>query len=312
VVEPQLLEAPLQVPVRLGREQHVRVDGANGSDDLAPVLRFRRRAHSIAPGAREHVAEQQHGHVATHAVGLVPDVHEGRSRGTTKSGRERVELGDVGPGREERVAAPGDHVVVDGEERGRIDVGLPVGASYEVVGVFRQPGMVGRDMVRYEVDDETDAALGKGTARHRQPGAPAEALVDLVAPDAVRRPDHIGVAEIRERRPEAGQQVGGVERVLPPCRAALPDAHQPHGVHARRRHVVPLDVGDIGQRRGGSSSTGDVVEPCRGVDLEDDRVARPHGHSSPPGCSAASSIRAPLVNTRFPCSPVASRSSGRR
>ena len=104
VVEPLLLELPLEIPVRLGHEDEVGMLALHGGDDRGPVVRVRPRAGALAPGARERLVHHQHGHVAAHAVALRGDRLQGLDRGRSLLRRERVQLDDVRPGREERVA----------------------------------------------------------------------------------------------------------------------------------------------------------------------------------------------------------------
>ena len=161
VVEAELLELPLEIPVGLGGEQHVGMDGSDGGDDVGPVLGVGHRTGPFAPGAAEHVVEHEHRHVAAHAVGEAADVDERVDGGLSEPGGEGVELGDVGPWREVGVAPAGDHGVADGEELvgcSRQVVGV---AEDEVLGMGGQPGVVGGDVVGNEVDDEPGASCGE-------------------------------------------------------------------------------------------------------------------------------------------------------
>ena len=135
--------------------------------------------------------------------------------------------------------------------------------------------MIGGHVVGHEVDEQAHATLGERGAGGGEAAPAAEARVDLVAADAVGRADHVGVGEVGQRGVERRHLLGRVERQLHAGRAALPHAHQPHGVDAGRRHLVPLGGGDVGERRRDAGPLADVVEPGRRVELVDDRVGRP-------------------------------------
>ena len=77
--------------------------------------------------------------------------------GRAQVGRERVQLDDVGPGGEERVAAVREHAVADRDERGRVALEVFLVAADEVLGMGDRPRVVGRDVVRDEVEDQADA-----------------------------------------------------------------------------------------------------------------------------------------------------------
>ena len=145
----------------------------------------------------------------------------------------------------------------------------------EVLGVIDEPGVVGSHVVGHEVDEQAHPTLGERGAGDGKAAPAAEARVDLVAADAVGRADHVGVVEIGQGGVERRHLLGRFERQLHAGRAALPHAHQPHGVDARRRHPVPLGGGDVGERRRDAGPLADVVEPRRRVQLVDDRVGRP-------------------------------------
>ena len=229
VVEAELLELALQVPVRLGRR--------TGSRGGRPAPRRSLRSSTpdrvcgpaaLAPRPREDVVEQQHGHVAAHPVGLVPDVDQRVRRSLAQSRGERVELGDVRP----RAGSTG-------RDRGRSrrrrlprkPTGSPARSSavpwMKYSGWSREPRVVGSDVVGDEVDHQTHAAFGQSGPRRGQPGRPPKRAVDLVAADAVRRSEDIGLDEVRRARrgtrPSGQMRRGRVVR-RPGCVARLPSA----------------------------------------------------------------------------------------
>ena len=88
-------------------------------------------------------------------------------------GRERVQLHDVGPGGEVRVAAVREHAAADAHERRRVALEVVVAAPHEVLGVRVRPRVVGRDVVRHEVEDQPDARAPRAPpAPPRGPSGP--------------------------------------------------------------------------------------------------------------------------------------------
>ena len=155
---------------------------------------------------------------------------------------------------------------------------LLVGARQQTVGpVLGEPRVVGRDVVGDVVEDQPEAPRGELLARVRERVAAAEARVDRVVAHAVRRADHVLVAQIGERRAVAGVELGVGPRDLEARRAALPDAHQPHGVDRQRRERVPLGVAGTWSSvsaRAGARVAAEPPQPDRGVDLVHGRAPR--------------------------------------
>ena len=63
VIEPLLLQRPFQVPVDLGHAQEVRIFPPHGLGCLRPE-----EVSPDAPTPFEHVGQDEHGHVAAHAI----------------------------------------------------------------------------------------------------------------------------------------------------------------------------------------------------------------------------------------------------
>jgi hypothetical protein len=239
VVEPLLLQGPFEVPVGLGDEQEVGVALADLGDRVRPEVLGRCRARPFAPGLREHVGHQQHGHVAAHAVRLVGDRGEGVDGRRAQLVAEGVELDDVRPGREVGVAASGEDLAAGLQEGGGVAGQVVGGALDQAAGAFGQPGVVGGDVVGDVVEDQPDATGGQLGAGSGQSLGTAEGCVHHVVPDAVRRAGHVLRAEVGQRGPERLLERGVAQRDLQPGGAAFPHAHQPDGVDARGRDLVP-------------------------------------------------------------------------
>ena len=114
--------------------------------------------------------------------------------------------------------------------------------------VLGRPPVVGRDVVRHEVEDQRDAPIGQRRPSDGESGIAAEVLVDDVVADAVRRPDDVGVGAVGQRLALGRRHVRVLAGDRRTGRAALPHAHQPHGVDAGAGDVVPHLVGHVGQR----------------------------------------------------------------
>ncbi len=148
------------VPIGLGDEEEVRVQLLHCPCDLLPIGGGTRRAHPVAPRLGNDVVEQQHRHVAPHPVALVGDLRQGLDHRRAQGGLRRVELDDVGPRGEVRIPSHCQHTARRLEEGGWIDLQVRFGASHEVLGVRPYPGMVGRDVVGDEVEEEAHAPSG--------------------------------------------------------------------------------------------------------------------------------------------------------
>lgn len=197
---------------------------------------------------------------------------------TTRSrnaGGERIELHHVGPRREVRIASPGDHAAGDLDEPLRLLLDVGSVAADEELGMLDRPRVVGRDVVRHEVEEQPHAASGQGLPRDRETVPAAEPRIDLVAPNAVRRADDVGCDQIGKGRLEACHQLGVPERDLDARRAALPHPHQPHRVQGRRRDAVPLGLRNPAEGQRLLGSFPERCQPRPRVDLVDPGMSRP-------------------------------------
>ena len=72
-IESLLLELPFEVPICLRNKKKARMRLFHRWDDLAPIVRWRARPGAVAPGSLEYGIDEQHRHVASHAVALLSD-----------------------------------------------------------------------------------------------------------------------------------------------------------------------------------------------------------------------------------------------
>ena len=179
---------------------------------------------------REDAVHHQHRHVAPDAIALLGDVAERVDDACAQGGGECVELHDVGPGREVRIPAPGQHGAVDRDEGSRVVLEVLAAAAHEEFRVRARPRVVGCDVVGDEVQDEPQSVPGQRGAGVGQAVASTQARVDLVVGDAVRRPDNVFGSVVGQHGVEALDQLGVVQRDRCSRRAARPYPHQPHGI----------------------------------------------------------------------------------
>ena len=246
---------------------------------MGPVLLLRGASDALSPRPGEHLVEQQHCHVAAHPISLIGDVEQRVGCRLSQARREAVELGDIGPRREEWIAPAGDDRLAHGKKAGLVAGEVVAVALHEEFGVVREPRVIGCHVIGDEVDEQAYPAFGQGGSRRGEALATTESPVDLVAADAVGRSDHVGGVEIGQDVVERRHVIGGLHGQLHARWAAFPNAHQPHGVDSGWRHLVPFLGRDISE--GGGVSTGalaDIVEPCRRVQLVDHGICLPLIH----------------------------------
>ena len=219
-----------------------------------------------APGAGEDLVAHQHRHVAAQPVALARQVEQRVADRLPQRRRERVELDDVRPRREVRVAPARHPARADLHRPDRI-AGI---ARHEQLRPPRSPRMVRRDVVGDVVEDQLQPQLGQRGPRRGERRRPAEPRVHDVVAHAVRRADDVRVAQVGQRGAVARLQPRIGPRDRQPRRAALPHAHQPDRLDARQRDRLPGHLVQPPPR-----------QPDRGVDLVDhDRSAPSISYSS--------------------------------
>ena len=157
-------------------------------------------------GALENRVQHQHCHIAADTVALAGDAGESRDYSLTKTGLKSIELQYVGPCGEVGVPAAGEDGSVQSHERCGIVGSVVGGALNEVLRMFGDPRVIGRDVIGHEVEEEPQAAVREFLARRGETVRTAEMPVNLIAADAVGRADIVfrtevgkGALEIREQ-----------------------------------------------------------------------------------------------------------------
>ena len=167
-----------------------------------------------SPQVGEHVVHHQHRHVAAHAVGLLGDVHQGVVQ-RARTRRERVQLGDVGPRWEVRVATAGAITAAPPRGSRRVAARSSACLARSGRGDRRAIGdRVPRGSARSRRGGRDRVPRpARATAR---PSRPPNRCVDDVVADAICRADDVGVGQIGERtRNEAscsGRRAPGARR----------------------------------------------------------------------------------------------------
>ena len=269
----------------------------DGRDHGRPVVGVRPRAGALAPRALEGVVHHQHRHVAAHAVALRGDRPQRLDHGAAQIRREGVQLHDVRPGREVRVAAVGEDAAADPDERGRVAREVVLVAGDEVLGVRRA---------------STGGRAQRGSARSRGSAASprsrerrARGREARPGRRGARRPCSRGCSTASRRRPRVGSRAAraGSSRSGPRSRAR---SRSPPGCAPRRPSARPRRSRALRSRPtrcrerwpgrpARPLAAAQLVEPDPGVDLVDERVLGQHAargqrgrvHRTAAGCGFA-------------------------
>ena len=150
------------------------------------------------------------------------------ARRRAQRGRERVELGDVRPRREVRVAAVGEIPSARRAEGRGVARDVVLGAADVGVRALREPRVVGRGVVGDVVEDQVQPVAASDVARGGEPRRATEAGGDDVVAHAVGRADDVAVGQVRQGRADSARSPGRRRDRQPAGRA-------PRRPSARRR-----------------------------------------------------------------------------
>jgi len=257
------------------------VHGFDGGNDLEPVVPHRAGARSISPGLFEDGVHDQHGHVAAHPVTLIGNAGQSFSRDDSQCRFEGVQLQHIRPGQKVGVAATGEAAAGHFNAGSGASQLLLIGRD-EILGMLGDPGVIGCDVVGYEIEDKAHAALCQFAAGDRQRLRPSQVGVDHVATHATGRTHVILLREIGQSPPKVLLQAGIGVGDADPRGTALPYPHEPHRVEAQTRDVVPHRFRNRSEGQGRLSFAAELSQPHPGVDFINHRVFRPAVHSSLP------------------------------
>ena len=245
----------------------------HGGDHGRPVVGFGPGPAALAPRALERVVHHQHRHVAAHAVALRGDRAQRLGHGCAQVGRERVQLHDVGPGGEVRVAAVREHAVAD--------------ARRTTPDPARDPRRSRARSTR-GAPPSTGGRARRGSARSREATRRRARRAPRARPRAppVRRGGHRpcsrGCSKASRRHPSSAKS-GRARRKLSTRPAFSSAIAIPAGlrsqtpisqtdVEAERRDRVPLGPGHGREVDRGALAAAQLVEPHPRVDLVDEGV----------------------------------------
>ncbi len=156
-----------------------------------------------APGAFEHVGQDQHRHIAAHAVALPGDSRELADHRLLQVRVAVVELQRVGPAVEVRVAAVGEHLMPALRLHATVVLRraseVALAAMDEVVGMLVDPRVIRRHVVRDEVEHQLQSALLQPLSQAGECRRAAQIAMDGVALDGESGAGDVFVAQIRQR-----------------------------------------------------------------------------------------------------------------
>ena len=279
VVEALLEHRPLEVPVDLGHEAKPPRALPNALDHPRPEQR-----RPAAPGPLEDVGQDEHRHVAPHAVALPADLHQLVLHRLLRGRVAVVQLERVRPSREVGVTAVGqDPGTLPPLHPGvvlRRPRQVELGSRNVVLGVTLDPRVVQRGVIRDEVEHEPKAALPESVAQPGQRRIAAEARVHGVAGDGEPGAGDVVLGEVRQRLLELLPPLGTLPGGLLPGLSRSPDAEEPDPVEPQAGDAVQVGVGNVVQRRGPAQRPRPLRQPDAGVHLIQRRVRRCGLHDS--------------------------------
>ena len=174
------------------------------------------------------------------------------------------------------------------------------------------PGVVRRHVVGNEVENQPQAALTEVAPRGGESHRSAEMFVDDVAAYAVGRADVVLRREVGKGPLEIPKKPFVSHGDVNPCRAPLPDAHEPDGVEALRGDRIPLLFRDCGEIHASLVPAAQIIEPRPCVHLIDDGMPGPRSHVVSTAALGTGRrfalVRAPSANTA--CLPTSSACLG--
>ena len=182
IVESLLLHRPFPIPVDLGHELEVRMFAPHGLGCLRPE-----ELSPDAPSAFEHIGQEQHSHVAAHAVALPGDSLQLADHRLLQLRVAVVELQRVGPAIEVRVAAVSEHhspvfclhpAVVPRHARQIIFVAMD-----KVIRVLIDPRMIRRHVVGNKVEHQLQSALFQPLSQSCERRVAAQIAMDGIVLD---------------------------------------------------------------------------------------------------------------------------------
>ena len=180
-----LLQLPFQVPIGFSDEAEVRVSMLDRRNHVNPILRRRCRSCATTPGAYENGIQEQHRHIATHAVALRGYIQERLYDRFSQPELEGVELQDIRPCGKVWILSARVNDLIDLNVETRIGLEVLSGSVNEELWVLAGSGVIGSHMIGYEVQQKPDIPSSQFSARLGETCTASEMLVNHVAADTV-------------------------------------------------------------------------------------------------------------------------------
>jgi dipeptidyl aminopeptidase/acylaminoacyl peptidase len=231
----------------------------------------RHAAEEMIPTTGKNIVEEEHGHITPNTVAVIGDIAQLGDASGAKSGEEMIELGDIPPGRIVRIFGESDEAralrgIGGIKERGILREILR-GALDVEFGMFAQPGMIERGVIRDEVQVQDHAAGVQFSAHEIERGPGADARIGNVGDDGVRRTDHVVGFPAGERAIELWSVRGIFQLEAAGFGAALPQTHEPDDVETLPGQGIPFCVGNVGELDIPAEARGKLFEPSVGIDF---------------------------------------------
>ncbi len=225
------------------------------------------------------MAEEQHGHIAAHAVTLAGNVAERFDRGTAQSRFEGVQLSRIGPGRKVGIPAAGDDLLARPEEAAGHPLKIIIVSLNEIFGMLQDPWMIAREVIGNKIQHEANAPLCKQGSGPGQAFRTPQVAVYHVTTNAIWRSYHVPVGIVGQCFTKGSLQVRFGSGNEDARWAPLPDPHKPHGIDAQAAQAFPFFRRDIAQSHQTFVAAAKFGQPDPCVDLIDDRLPGPSSYS---------------------------------
>ncbi len=107
-------------------------------------------------------------------------------------------------------------------------------------GVLSDPGVIGRDMVRHEIQKELHASLRQLLPRDCKTCRTSKVLINHIASNAVGRSDIVFWLEVRQSSPEIVEEISVLIGNRNARRTSFPNSHEPNTIETELGDSVPL------------------------------------------------------------------------
>ena len=276
------LQMGFLVPIRFGQKDEIGMTLGDHADRFLPKAAVDRiRPGPRAPCPLEDFRDDQHRHVAAHAVALRRDFVQRAEHGVAAGKLRVIDLGRVRPRREKGIATEGDDRAFGRlEKRIRSFGQILLGALDENLRLQIQQPVIAAGVVADKIQNQVQAFARHAFAQPRQRRRAAELRRDDVAGHRIRRTDAILDRVIRQRLVVFALQARRVARDFQRVRPGGPHAHQPDRVEAQFRDAVELLVGHRVQLHGLMQPRRQFAQPYACIDFVHQRVGgkRPRGN----------------------------------